>query len=138
MRLKDWVQMVVFLLSCMLGFYGVVTFIRTTNFFYCLLLASLIVGVSWVFSCEIVEQFLIIKKLVGKNPTNFFSFGEKSWWKLTLNFLWLHFYNDNKFVMITIYSLRITFLLGVGIFCRGQVGKEKRLYLKSLYIVYII
>ena len=55
MRLKDWVQMVVFLLSCMLGFYGVVTFIRTTNFFYCLLLASLIVGVSWVFSCEIVE-----------------------------------------------------------------------------------
>jgi len=55
MRLKDWVQVVVFLLSCMLGFYGVVTFLQTTNFIYCLGLASLVVGVSYVFSCEIVE-----------------------------------------------------------------------------------
>lgn len=55
MRLKDCVQVVAFLLCCMLGFYGVVTCIRTTNFIYCLLLASLIVSVSWVFSCEIVE-----------------------------------------------------------------------------------
>ena len=49
------IQGVVFLVVCMLGLYGVLTFIRTTNFILCLLLASIVVSVSYASSIVILE-----------------------------------------------------------------------------------
>jgi len=52
---RDIIQVLVFIFYSILGFYAVITFFKTTNFLLCLLLASLVVIVSYIASVIIID-----------------------------------------------------------------------------------
>jgi len=52
---RDIIQVAIFIFYSILGFYAVITFFKTTNFLYCLLLGGLVVIISYIASMIIID-----------------------------------------------------------------------------------